>query len=369
MSDIFFNVNEYAILFGQIDDKITREFVVHRYPEKAADYERLGQRNTPWDKRLTKFIKENPGFFGNRKVINGKGNVFRDFASHSALSNSPNFYGTLENLMVYGYDVSDEELDDMRSIFPKFKSLMETQEFNSVVGMTINYRNRIESRWRESSAIVKNHFIDILGYDISDEDKRVITFVMPPISENQRNYQIGPNKVYFFWSQPEGIRKDAREYGVTSIAHERLQHLLPYKTAMSTNQKKKLHAFIKFVANKELYSRMTGKSYLENDSKSENGEIMGMIYPYWLGYLHRKDEFPEIEIERDIKRDKEVFDRLKPNSRKRKLYESYNFEKLSGKKIAKFFKARKGMLPYEFVDIDFNIANVYDDKYLQHETR
>ena len=363
MAEIDFKVNEYAILFSHLDEKITREVVMRKYPETVKYYEKLGQKNTPWDKRLTSFIKDNPNFFGNEKIIKGK--IFRDFASHSPLSGNENFHKTLENLMVYGCDVSEEELNNMRDIFPKFKSLMETEEFGHVVSMAKNYRNVMENRWKESADTINKCFTDIIGYDMSNKDKRVIAFIMPPISENERNYQLTSNKVYFFWSQPESVKKELKDYGITSIAHEKLHQLLPYKSTMTSNKKKEFHAFIKFVAIKEIYSRITGKSYLENDSKNEDGKIMGLIYPYWLGYLHRKDENPEVEIEKDIQRDKEVFDRLKPNSRKRKLYEDYNFEKLSPEKIARFFRYKKGILPYEFIELDFNSVNVYQDEFLQ----
>jgi len=371
MPEIYFRTNDHAILFSQIDDKINRMFMIQKNPEHAKKHEESGLINKPWDKVLTKFIKDkdNRSFFGNGKVVNGRGNIFRDFTSHAPLADSDSFYKTLENLMILGYDVSEEELDSMRKLFPKFKSLMETKEFKQIVDMTKNYRNRIERRWRESSENIDEHFADILGYDITDASKKVITYVMPPISENQRNYKISRDKVYFFWSQPETTKKNNRDYSITAIAHEKLLHLLPYTSTMSGDKKKILHAFIKFVANKELYHRITGNSYLENDSKDEDGRAMGLIYPYWLGYLHRKDEFPEQEIAEDIRRDKEVFDRLKPNSRKRKLYEDYHFEKLSPEKIAKFFRYRKGILPYEFVDIDFNYTNVYHDEYIYDETR
>jgi len=370
MSNVDFRINEYAILFGQFDEKITREFMIKKYPETAEYYKKLGQKDTPWDKILTKFIRENINFFGNVKVVNRKHNVFRDFMSHSPLADNSNFYEVLENLMTYGYDVSEEELEDARGIFPKLQDLMETEEFGQVMELTKGYKRKVENGWVEKSGTIKSHLTNILGFDFVSDNKKVIAFIMPPISENQRNYKISSDKIYFFWSQPEHIRENAREYSLTSIAHENLHHELPHKPTMTLDKKNEFHAFMKFVANKELYSKLTGKSYLENDSKNEDGNVMARVYPYWLGYLHRKDENPINGIRKDIERDRLAFKKLEPNSRKRKLYGNYNFEKLSPEKIAEFFIDKKGITPYEFNDIDFSqVGNMYADRYLRLETR
>ena len=41
------------------------------------------------------------------------------------------------------------------------------------------------------------------------------------------------------------------------------------------------------------------------------------------------------------------------NSRKKKLYSTYNFEKLDPTKISKLFREKRGITPYEFAKLDF----------------
>ena len=96
---------------------------------------------------------------------------------------------------------------------------------------------------------------------------------------------------------------------------------------------------------------------------------MGRVYPFWLGYRYRNSDKegldPAEEIEKAINRDKEYFEKLPINSKKRKLYENYEFEKLDPEKIAKFFKAKRAITPYEFAKLDFeDKQNIYQDRYL-----
>lgn len=363
MSNVIFKLNKYAILFNQFDEKIQREYMMSKYPETVEKFERLGQRNTNWDKKMTQFIKENPSFFKNRKIITKKNNIFREFTSRSVLDRKINLFETLENVMRDGYDVSEEELQSTREIFPKIELLMKTQEFEQVLDGTRNYKNELEKNWTHSEKGTELVVSDILRHDIVDSKRKVDICVMPTTSLSQRNYPINEAKNAFFLGQPKQVKESSQ---ITSIAHANVHHLLPFRSTMTGIQRQQHHAFIKFISDKELFYRMTGKSYLYNDSKDEIGKVMGQVYPYWLGYLHRGDENPVQAIRRDIERDKKVFDKLKPNSKKRELYSDYDFRKLSPEKIAEFFRYRKGITPYEFNNIDFSdISKVYKDEYLQ----
>ena len=85
---------------------------------------------------------------------------------------------------------------------------------------------------------------------------------------------------------------------------------------------------------------------------------MGKLYPYWLGYRFRNARNqglnPEVEIQKIIQRDKAYYESLPKGSKQKNAYKDYEFDKLNAKKIAEFFRYKKGMTPYEFVKIDFD---------------
>ena len=142
---------------------------------------------------------------------------------------------------------------------------------------------------------------------------------------------------------------------------------------MTRDEKESFHAFIKFLTDKEIYSSLTGRSYLDIETVKENSNVMGKVYPFWLGYRYRNIDKqglnPAEEIRKAIKRDKDYFDNLPQKSRKRKLFESYEFEKIDADKLSTFFKARRGITPYEFARLDFEDKTlVYKDEYLKKKS-
>ena len=56
---------------------------------------------------------------------------------------------------------------------------------------------------------------------------------------------------------------------------------------MTEEDKKAYHAFIKFLTDKEVYTLYTGRSALALRTVGEDSELMGLVYPYYLGYKYR----------------------------------------------------------------------------------
>ena len=82
---------------------------------------------------------------------------------------------------------------------------------------------------------------------------------------------------------------------------------------------------------------------------------------YFLGKIYYNGN----GVETNHLKAKEYFEKLPIKSKKRKLYENYEFEKLDPEKIAKFFKAKRAITPYEFAKLDFeDKQNIYQDRYL-----
>ena len=156
------------------------------------------------------------------------------------------------------------------------------------------------------------------------------------------------------------------------LSHQAVhQPMIPYKMSMSGASKRKLDGFMKFLTDKEIYTWLSGKSGLSISTPQEDSELMAKMYPYWLGYKHRNAEKrgknPVTEIGEEIQRDKAYFDSLPKGSKTKKTCLSYQFECLSPEKIAAFFRYRKGIMPYEFIEIDFNNRNMVLEDERDHE--
>ena len=90
---------------------------------------------------------------------------------------------------------------------------------------------------------------------------------------------------------------------------------------------------------------------------------------FWLGYKYRNVEKEGLdsaqEISKAIRRDQKYFEGVPVDSKRRKMYSKYGFEKLDSQKIAKLFREKKAITPYEFLEFDFrNKSLVYKTKYL-----
>lgn len=370
MSNMKFDVNSDAIKSYLIDKTLKMYMKCSKNPEYIKKYKQLGLMGTNLDRRIVKFIKKHPEVFKNKKLVNSKQNIFEDFITLSPLSKNENYRQMLKNRMIIGYDLTEQEIECMESFFEDFQKLSNAPEIKELIKDTKRYKSLIERDWKSTESQIKNYVEDVIGYRAENVGK-VNTYIMPQMFDIHKTYPISGDKTFLFYGKPHGT---SREKNIAHLAHQAIhQPILPYAQSMLGKEKEKFHAFIKFLSDKEIYHKFTGGSYLDIDTPKEDPEVMAEVYPYWLGYLHRNDakkgRVPTEEIEKDILRDKTAFEHLSPQSKKRKAYSTYHFEKLDSQKIADFFKDKRGMTPYDVSKhINFNNKrNIYKSKYLSQE--
>lgn len=316
---------------------------------------------------ITDFILRNPKTFGNAKLIQRNGINFLDSVlAHSPLTATEETRRSLATRMKIEYDLTDVETARMESFLEDFHSLTETPEIKQIVSDTEDYKKSIEEAWRNFEHPLIECVKDILGYE-PEKVGNINAYILYPTFDVHKAHQISGNKTSLFFAK----RSDNDINKILSyLTHQALhQPMLPYKNTMTQSQKEVFNSFINFLTDKEIYSRLSGRSGLEIVAQNEIGEIMGKIYPFWLGYRYRnvdKDGLdPVDEIRAAIKKDKEYYDSLPEGSKKKSLYSTYEFEKLDPEKIAVLFREKRGITPYQFAEIDFSQKElVQKDRYL-----
>lgn len=365
-SIISFAVNDSAVLCNMIDGDIKARMATRNDPEKKQRYKDLGIIDS--SPSITKFMHAHRDVFGNRKLIHRDGsNFFGGVVPIATLNDTAEHRSMLRSKMKYEYDLTEEELEGMKECLEDLHSLEDSPEIKEIVKETESYKKSIEKVWRANEAPIMKYVRNVLGYEPTNVGK-VNAYIMYPTINTHRSYQLSKDKTLLFFGKAG--EKDSNKI-LAYLTHQAVhQPMLPYKSSMTKKEKEKFHAFIKFLTDKDVYSQLSGKSYLDIVTQNENGELMGMIYPYWLGYRYRNSDKegmnPEEEIKKAIERDKDYFDKLPLNSRKRKLYSTYNFEKIDPQKVADLFREKRGITPYEFAKLDFEDKTlVYQNKYLK----
>ena len=358
-------MDKMAVLCNMIDGEIKARIDSKHNPEKKEKYKEIGLINsTP---AITKFMHKHPNIFGNKKFIKSNGNnIFEEILPISSSYGKDIYIKEVTRRLKYTYDLSDEEIEGMEQFLDDFWNLSSNKEIKGIISATEQYKDSIEEIWRQQEDLVIKSVHEVLGYE-PDVVGTVSTYIMYPNFNIHRTCQAKSNQTnLFFGKMKERNPNKIVAYLTHQVVH---QPMLPYKPTMTKKQKEEFHAFIKFLTDKDIYNRLTGKSYLDIVTQNENPEIMAKIYPYWLGYRYRNSEKqginPVKQIQKAIDRDKRYFDRLPEKSKKRKLYGKYEFEKLDAEKIANFFREKRGITPYQFTKINFNnIKNIYKNEFL-----
>lgn len=362
-SNMSFKVNPDAITLNLIGGEVRALMATRNNPEKRKEYIDIGVVNPT----INEFMRRHPKVFGSKKFIHADGSNFFEEIMPIVSETTESQVDTIKNRMRIQCDLTDSQLSEMDTFIEDLYSLKNEPVIQKMITATESYKNSIEKAWKSNESSIVRHIHKILGY-VPEKNGRVETFVVYPNVNTHRTYQSSDNTTALFFGKSG--EKDIKKI-LAHLAHQRVhQPMLPYKKSMTKADKEKFHAFIKFLTDKEIYHEISNNSSLEIVTPKENPELMGKIYPFWLGYRYRnakKDGLkPEIEIRRRIKQDKEYFDGLPKDSRKRKLYAYYNFDSLSPEKIAAFFREKKGITPYEFAEIDFDDKSlVYKDEALK----
>ena len=360
-----FTVNKNAVVCNMLNGEIQGRMKSRNNPALKQAYRERGIiDSTP---AITRFILSHPKVFGNEKLIHRDGtNFFEGILPIYSNPVSSSRRETLRSRMRYEYDLTDSEMHGMERFFDDFQTLADTPEIQKIVSDTEDYKDSIEEAWKASSPSIMKYVKDVIGFE-PEHTGKVSTFIMYPTFDVHRCAQEKNGTNVFFARRKDNDIGKILAYLTHQVVHE---SMLPYKSSMTKAQKEDYHAFIKFLTDKDVYSQLSGKSYLDNVTQSENPEIMGKVYPFWLGYRYRNADRegldPVKQIRAAIQRDKAYFDELPENSKKRKLYSSYEFEKLDPAKIAILFREKRGITPYQFAKMDFNKKElVYQDKYIK----
>lgn len=366
-SNMSFLVSERALICNMIGQDIKARIYTRNNPEKRDEYKKRKIINA--SPKITSFMKKYPQFFKSRKLVKSDGSNFcEDLVPSFSLYKNEELKDRIKSIFKYEYDLSDEVLETVDNFVDDLILLENDIEIKKILKETINYKNSIEGIWRSNEENIMGHIYDILG-SIPEKIGKVKIFVMYPNVNTHRMYPSSKMEACLFLGK-RGEKDPSKIAGY--LAHQLVhQPMFPYKASMTKKQREIFHGCIKFLADKETYSFLSGKSYLNIITEHENAEIMGKIYPYWLGYKYRnvdkKGLNPAILIKQNIDRDKAFFYSLPQNSRKRKMASTYNFDMISPEKVAKFFMGKRMMSPYELANLDFdNRKNVYKERYVNY---
>lgn len=356
-----FTVDKNAVVCNMLNGEIQGRMKSRKNPTLKQAYRESGIiDSTP---AITSFIVSHPRIFGNEKLIHRDGsNFFEGILPLYSSQSGASCKESLKTRIAVQYDLTDAEMQGMDTFLDDFQTLADLPEIQKIVSDTEDYKKSIEEAWNASAPSIMKYVTDVLGYE-PEITSKVNAYIMYPTFDIHRCSQEN-NRTSLFFAR----RKDNNIHKILSyLAHQAVhQPMLPYKSSMTKQEKEVYHAFIKFLTDKDVYSQLSGKSYLDIVTQDENPEAMGKVYPFWLGYRYRKDSNAVEEIKNAIQRDKEYYEQLPQNSKKRKLYSTYEFEKLDPEKIANLFKERRGITPYQFAKIDFSKKElVYTEKALE----
>lgn len=377
MSNMRFEVNSDAIISGIINGEIQARMCCkaqnpnnsEKYKKGLKKYREAGiVDSTP---SVVKFMREHPSVFRNPKLVSyNNGNIFEEMITLAPQSKAGDYDERLKNRMTIGHELTTEEMAGMDSFLCDFHSLQNEPDIKAIIGETRKYGSSVERLWKTNESSIMEHIKSILGYT-PESIGSVSTYVMYPNYDTHRSCQSSGNSTFFFLGKRGA---DAENKILAHLAHQAVhQPMLPYKLSMSREEKEKFHGFIKFLTDKEIYAKLSGESSLKITTPHENHALMGKIYPYWLGYkfrsANRQGLDPAEEIEKVIQRDKAYYDALPAESKAKRNYSHYEFGRLDSRKIAEFFRYKKGMTPYEFINIDFdNRDDVCKEKVTQVKT-
>lgn len=366
-SNISINVNRLPVLAGALKmaDSVRRQ----KKDDEISEELKKGFHS---NSAIESFIESHADVFGNKKLFfneNGeprKFNVLDDLLDLSPLDSAEMLTPSLKSRASVIYDLTDDETNCLEPFCNDFIKLAKDPEVKALVTETTGYKNTIETLWKKYEKTIMGHVCDVLGV-VPETSAKVNAYIMYPKSDFHAYHYNGENRHTVFFAKKD----ESDPYKIlASLTHHAVhQPMLPYKSHMTGETKDLFHAFIKFLTDKDVYYKLSGKSYLDIVTKDENSKIMGMVYPFWLGYKYRnvvkKGLKPVDEIRNAILRDKLYYDNLPINSELREFYATYEFEKLDPEKIAILFKEKRGITPYEFVTIDFsNKKKVWKDRYL-----
>ncbi len=356
-SHMKFDVDADAVLCNILSGEVYYATAAKGNLKKREMYNKMRIINS--SSSIPKLIKRHPEVFRDKRLIKKGG---ADFFSESLpiFSLEGDNFKKLESRLQFN-GLTHDEISNMDKFFKDFDDLKKEPDIQRIIEATEGYKDSIESAWNVCESKVMSYIKSILGEYKPENNASVKTYIVYPNFNTYRCSQTEKGNINFYFGKRD---KDVYKI-IANLTHQAVhQPMLPYQTSMTKKDKERFHCFIKFLTDKEIYSYLSGKSYLDIITEKENPNLMAKVYPFWLGYRYRNADKeglnPEEEIQKAINRDKKAFEALPENSPKRVFFSQYNFDKYDPKKIAHFFKDKRAITPYEFARLPFdNVEMLY----------
>ena len=378
MPKVNFKVNKYAVLLSSVANEIRARYEVKKKPERRVTLERNGLLNEGWSTRINEFAKANREDFVTSKIFS-RVDILDTLTPFAPMIGTEGFERAARSRLEYEYQLSDEEIEAAMRIFSKEKldELASAPEFSDILIRTNEYRRRMELDWQRDLSVNLDRVYSLVGESETAEELNrrkngsdsLTVLVMPPNSRVQRVANKTSKEVVFCLSIPgeHSAHKKAYTNGVILDAYMQ-DVVFPYETSMTAQEKQQKSAYIRYIADRNIgTSSVRNASIFDFQTPHENLDMMGKMYPAYLGYKYRKTPIslavPAIEAE--INRDFEGFSRL-PNEDVKSRMGSFKFGELDPNAIAGLFKGRY-VTPQTFAKLDLD--SIGERVYINPQTR
>lgn len=365
MPKVNFKVNKYAVLLSSIASELRARYEVKKRPERKEALVRNGLLNEKWSARINEFAKANRADFVTSKIFS-RADILDTLVPFAPMVGTEEFDRAARSRLEYEYQLSEEEIEAAMRIFSKAKldELANSSEFTDILIRTNEYRRRTELDWQRDLNMNLETVYSVIGEsEIAEEMNRrkngsdsLTVLVMPPHARVQRVANKTAKEVVFCLSIPgeHSAHKKAYTNGVILDAYMQ-DVVFPYETSMTAKEKQQKSAYIRYISDKNIgTSTIRNSSIFDFQTPYENLDMMGKMYPAYLGYKYRKAPMsvavPAIQAE--ISRDMAGFSRL-PNEEVKSRMSSFKLGELDPNAIAGLFKGRY-VTPQTFAKLDLD---------------
>lgn len=249
--------------------------------------------------------------------------------------------------ITYSLDNIYHMLYKQQTFINALQKLMATEEFQDLYNTTLNYRKELESNWNANKEEISEFISKVTGIQAEGSSK---VMVLPPLFDNGFTTRNG-----IYYSRCHDDRKNHDLMELVYLTHESMHsHVLPYLMDQEEETEKKLHGFIQYLCDNELFSRLASKrgvdyQYGENQQHDIDDKTFANMYPFFVGYLYRNEENPVKCILYNMIKNKKYH--TIENKTGKHIVLMY-----SPDKIAQLFQGKKDLSPYDFARINFNLA-------------
>ncbi len=362
-----FSVNPDTLAFGYVDREVSaRHDCLRKAKENPGTswkqwYKAMIERdliNTP--QIVRELLRNNARVLRDERFFGPGKNIVQENMLYSALAEQEGLK-KINKYMSFVYELTDEEQERVGAFFSQLYQLKQDPVIVKKVEKANQNRAHISRLWKNNEEQIMRHISGIVGDIPEFAEKKaaeVDVLILDSKSDTQRTIPLNKKRTVMIYGKDSINERETDIRTLASLAHQAVhQPILPYKPGMTEEDKKAYHAFIKFLTDKEIYTMFTGRSALALKTVGEDSQLMGLVYPYYLGYKYRNARAqglnPEELIGAEIARDKQFYDSIS-DMRIKKRFASYEFDQLDPKKIAHFFVGKRNISPYKFAQINFH---------------